>query len=139
MQLVNVVRTSLRSLEKAIQGLLVMSAELESVFKAIAIGAVPKLWQGVSFPCLKGIGGYVQATDNNNNNNNIRAYAGATNSFKYTRVLLVLIDRGIYLSLSFQASHSKPRYLKMDVKASMGPVVMNSLIRRTTRIVLHIL
>ena len=61
-KLLRVVRTSMQSLDKAIQGLLVMSADLEAVFKTLAIGGVPQMWKSVSFPCLKPVAGYFQVT-----------------------------------------------------------------------------
>lgn len=36
-----------------------MNAELDEVFRAMAIGAVPALWKGKSFPSLKPLASYV--------------------------------------------------------------------------------
>lgn len=36
-----------------------MSAELDGVFRAMAVGSVPGLWKGKSFPSLKPLAGYV--------------------------------------------------------------------------------
>ena len=57
-RLLGIIRNSLINLEKAIAGLIVMSGELEGVFKSFAIGQVPALWKGKSFPCLKPLMGY---------------------------------------------------------------------------------
>ena len=57
--LLTVVRESLQSLGKALAGLTVMSASLETVFNAMVLGAVPELWKGKSFPSLKSLGSYV--------------------------------------------------------------------------------
>lgn len=37
----------------------VMSGELDTVFRSMAVGAVPGLWKGKSFPSLKPLAGYV--------------------------------------------------------------------------------
>lgn len=36
-----------------------MNAQLDEVFQAMAIGAVPVLWKGKSFPSLKPLASYV--------------------------------------------------------------------------------
>jgi len=59
-RLTAIIRNSLRNLDKALQGLQVMSAELDGVFRAMAVGAVPELWKGKSFPSLKPLSGYVE-------------------------------------------------------------------------------
>ena len=58
-RLLSIIRGSLQQLERAIAGLTVMSAELETVFNSFAIGQVPKMWMGKSFPSLKPLAGYV--------------------------------------------------------------------------------
>eukprot|EP00854_Cymbomonas_tetramitiformis_P001348 gene1348-1949_t len=57
-KLTQLVRSSLQSLDLAIQGLLVMSSDLETQFKSIAVGLVPAAWKGVSFPSLKPLASY---------------------------------------------------------------------------------
>ena len=59
-RLLTIIRSSLQQLEKAIAGLSVMSAELETVFDAFAIGQVPALWMEKSFPSLKPLASYVE-------------------------------------------------------------------------------
>ena len=57
--LVAVVRSSLFDLRKAMKGLVVMSADLEQVFKAMSNGQVPGLWANVAYPSLKPLGTWV--------------------------------------------------------------------------------
>eukprot|EP00803_Ostreobium_quekettii_P003694 evm.model.scf_198.7 EVM.evm.TU.scf_198.7 scf_198:70733-88803(+) len=57
--LITIIRNSLSNLEKAIQGLQVMSSDLDKVFRSMAAGEVPALWKGKSFPSLKPLAGYV--------------------------------------------------------------------------------
>ena len=44
---------------KFVMAMQVMNAELDEVFQAMAIGAVPGLWKGKSFPSLKPLASYV--------------------------------------------------------------------------------
>ena len=53
------VRSSLNSLKKAIKGLVVMDAELETLASALTLGARPGLWMKRSYPSLKPLAGYV--------------------------------------------------------------------------------
>ena len=59
-RLLSIIRSSLQQLQRAIAGLSVMSAELEKVFNAFAIGQVPAAWMGKSFPSLKPLASYVK-------------------------------------------------------------------------------
>ena len=58
--LLAVVRNTLTDLQKAVKGLILMSAELEAVGRAMYDGKVPAAWLKRSFPSLKPLGGYVR-------------------------------------------------------------------------------
>merc|ERR1719436_1058947 len=57
--LIKVMRSSLLDMQKAIKGLLLMSAELEAAFFEIFDGKTPAMWLKYSYPSLKPLGGYV--------------------------------------------------------------------------------
>jgi dynein heavy chain len=56
--LLRVIRTSLVSVVKAIKGLVVMSADLETLGNALYYGTLPAMWKKKSYPSLKPLAGY---------------------------------------------------------------------------------
>ncbi|KAL3319619.1 hypothetical protein Ciccas_001702 [Cichlidogyrus casuarinus] len=58
-KLINVIDQSLRSLLKALKGLVVMSADLDAVAASLIVGKVPVMWAKYSYPSLKPLGSYI--------------------------------------------------------------------------------
>jgi dynein heavy chain len=57
--LITMVSQSLRDVQKALKGLVVMSGELELMGNTMIIGRVPTMWQAVAYPSLKPLGSWV--------------------------------------------------------------------------------
>ena len=57
--LISVVRSSLQSVEKAVQGLVVMSPDLDAVGRSMLLGQIPAMWKKASYPSLKPLASYV--------------------------------------------------------------------------------
>merc|ERR1711959_744051 len=58
-KLIKVIIDSLKDMQKAVKGLLLMSAQLEVAFLSIFDGKTPTMWLDMSYPSLKPIGSYV--------------------------------------------------------------------------------
>lgn len=58
-KLLVVVKKSLVEVQKAIKGIVVMSADLEELHMSLVIGRVPASWMDKSYPSLKPLGGYI--------------------------------------------------------------------------------
>lgn len=59
-KLLEIIRSSLVTISRALQGLVVMNAEMDTAYRSIAINAVPELWKRASYPSLKPLGSYVE-------------------------------------------------------------------------------
>lgn len=57
-KLLSVIRRTLVDLEKAIQGTVVMSMDLEMMFQSFLDNKVPIIWEKVGYPCLKPLGSW---------------------------------------------------------------------------------
>jgi dynein heavy chain len=60
--LINVIRSSLFNLKRAIAGEILLSHDLETAMLSLFDGRVPGLWMKQSFPSLKPLGGYIADT-----------------------------------------------------------------------------
>jgi dynein heavy chain len=54
------VASSLKEVQRAVKGLVVMSGDLEAMGNSMVIGKVPAMWMRVAYPSLKSLGGWVK-------------------------------------------------------------------------------
>uniref|UniRef100_A0A8C3YTD1 Dynein axonemal heavy chain 12 n=1 Tax=Catagonus wagneri TaxID=51154 RepID=A0A8C3YTD1_9CETA len=57
--LIKTIRNTLRDLEKAIKGMVVMDSALEALSGSLLVGKVPEIWAQRSYPSLKPLGSYI--------------------------------------------------------------------------------
>ena len=57
--LINILRSSLKDMKRAIKGEILLSSQLESALNSLFDGRVPLMWKQKSYPSLKPLGGYV--------------------------------------------------------------------------------
>ncbi|KAG8235431.1 hypothetical protein J437_LFUL015496 [Ladona fulva] len=58
-QLIADIKVTLTDVQRAIKGIIVLSPELEEVYKSLLMGKVPSAWAKKSYPSLKPLGSYV--------------------------------------------------------------------------------
>ena len=58
-RLLAVIRSSLKSIDLAVKGLLIMSTDLEACYNAMALNKIPAMWAKASYPSLKPLGSYL--------------------------------------------------------------------------------
>ncbi|KAG9392138.1 Dynein heavy chain and region D6 of dynein motor [Carpediemonas membranifera] len=61
--LLAIIRTTLKDLDRAIRGLVVMSPDLETMFDAFLLNRVPNLWSAAAYPSLKPLASWVRDLD----------------------------------------------------------------------------
>ncbi|XP_045466215.1 dynein axonemal heavy chain 7-like isoform X2 [Harmonia axyridis] len=59
-KLLNKIRNSLQDMNRAIEGLVAMSPELESFSSSLILAKIPSTWQAVSYPSLKTLPAYIE-------------------------------------------------------------------------------
>ncbi|KAH7442335.1 hypothetical protein KP509_03G083100 [Ceratopteris richardii] len=58
-KLLGVIRSSLRELQKAVKGLIVLSSDLEQLGKSLVQGKIPAIWAAKSYPSRKPLSSYI--------------------------------------------------------------------------------
>jgi dynein heavy chain len=58
--LIEVMTISLKELQRAIKGEVVMSADLEKMYNCFVFQTVPKTWEEVGYPCLKPLAAWIE-------------------------------------------------------------------------------
>jgi len=59
LRMISVVKATLKTLGKAIKGIVLMSADLEAMFNAFLVQKVPGNWGKIAYPCLKPLNAWV--------------------------------------------------------------------------------
>ncbi|CAH8627144.1 unnamed protein product [Schistosoma bovis] len=59
-KLLKIIKNSLKQLQKAIKGFIVMSEDLEGVYTAFIQNSVPEIWSSKSYPSLKPLGSWIK-------------------------------------------------------------------------------
>ena len=58
--LIGLVRNSLTDIKRALEGLIILSFELEEAAHYLSLGKVPSMWNKISYATLKPLGGYIK-------------------------------------------------------------------------------
>ena len=58
--LIRIIFKSLENLNKAIDGIMVMSQELDSMYTSLLNNKVPEMWQKVAYPSLKNLASWIK-------------------------------------------------------------------------------
>lgn len=58
-RLLAVIRSSLKSIDLAVKGLLIMSSDLEACYNSMSLNTIPAMWAKASYPSLKPLGSYL--------------------------------------------------------------------------------
>jgi dynein heavy chain, axonemal len=59
-RLLSVIKSSLKDIDLAIKGLLIMSKEVEEAYNSMALNTLPAMWARASYPSLKPLGSYLE-------------------------------------------------------------------------------
>lgn len=59
-RLLVVIKSSLKSIDLAIKGLLIMSSDLEAAYNSLAMNTIPAMWAKASYPSMKPLGSYLE-------------------------------------------------------------------------------
>lgn len=58
--LLNVIKSSLLNIQKAIKGIILMSPELDKMYSSLMNNQVPSIWEDVAYPSLKPLGAWIK-------------------------------------------------------------------------------
>ena len=117
-RLIEVVSFSLRDVQKALKGLVVMSGELEGMGNAMVLGRVPQLWARVAYPSLKPLGSWVSDLLERIN------FLGSDS-----------LTHSLTHSLTYSLTHSLTHSLTYSLTHSLTYLLTHSLTHSLTRVV----